>query len=246
MSGSARIAICLATHNPPCELFRSQIESLRQQTHSQWTCFIADDASSLQSRDLIRAETAGDDRFVVVEHSHRLGTYRNFERALLHVDATLTDYIALCDQDDHWYPDKLTTLADALDSTAPMAFSAMHVIHDGAPRADIERYPSTHATLRLAADELMVRNVVPGAAAMFKSSLLPMVLPFPDAGTWAFHDQWIAVVAAINGSIRYVDRPLYDYVQHDANAAGFSDRTRQLRDRRQLWLGRRIKGLLTH
>ena len=42
---SPRIAICMATYNPPLALFKAQIASLRAQTHTNWVCIIMDDYS---------------------------------------------------------------------------------------------------------------------------------------------------------------------------------------------------------
>ncbi len=39
------------------------------------------------------------------------------------------------------------------------------------------------------------------------------MLPFP-ATQAAMHDHWVAMVAMSLGEVAYVDRPLYDYVQH--------------------------------
>ena len=41
-----------------------------------------------------------------------------------------------------------------------------------------------------------------------------LALPFPDTPAHAFHDAWLSVVALAAGDVAYVDRPLYDYVQH--------------------------------
>ncbi|HET9152795.1 MAG TPA: hypothetical protein VFN85_01615, partial [Solirubrobacterales bacterium] len=61
---------------------------------------------------------------------------------------------------------------------------------------------------------------VTGAASLFRRELLDLVLPFPEPVGDPFHDQWIAAVALAAGEIAYVDRPLYDYVQHGGAARG--------------------------
>jgi len=63
-------------------------------------------------------------------------------------------------------------------------------------------------------------NTVTGAASLFRRELLDLVLPFPEPVGDPFHDQWIASVALATGRIAYVDRPLYDYVQHGGAARG--------------------------
>jgi hypothetical protein len=46
------------------------------------------------------------------------------------------------------------------------------------------------------------------------------VLPCPRAEIGLMHDHWLAVVAMSLGEVAYVDRPLYDYVQHSGAALG--------------------------
>ena len=109
------IAVCMATYEPDPELFRGQIESLRAQT---------DDGLGLrdQRRPLgpgalrgDRARSCGDDPRFVASRADRAasGFYRNFERALAPRAARAPSCIALCDQDDRWYPEKLAALRGA-------------------------------------------------------------------------------------------------------------------------------------
>ena len=78
----AAVAVCMATFEPPPELFRRQIASLRAQTRTDWVCVISDDCSAPAAFAAIEAEVAGDPRFLVSRSPRRLGFYRNFERAL--------------------------------------------------------------------------------------------------------------------------------------------------------------------
>jgi hypothetical protein len=56
---------------------------------------------------------------------------------------------------------------------------------------------------------------------MFPASLLRYALPFPAKIENLAHDHWLAGVAMSLGKIKYVDRCLYDYVQHSGNAIGY-------------------------
>ena len=62
---------------------------------------------------MVERTIADDPRFHLSRSSHRLGFYRNFERAIGMVPGEF-ELIALSDQDDRWYPDKLLTLVEAL------------------------------------------------------------------------------------------------------------------------------------
>ena len=67
---------------------------------------------------------------------------------------------------------------------------------------------------------LLLANTVTGAASMFRRELLDVLLPFPPGFGDAFHDHWLSCVALACGEMRFVDRPLYDYVQHQGNVVG--------------------------
>ena len=61
---------------------------------------------------------------------------------------------------------------------------------------------------------LLVANTITGAASLFRREVADLALPFPEAPGWLFHDHWLGLVALATGDVAYVDRPLYDYVQH--------------------------------
>ena len=66
----------------------------------------------------------------------------------------------------------------------------------------------------------MVDNTITDAASLFRTSLLAEILPYPKQVGAAFHDHWIGLVAPLKGDIGYVDRALYDYVQHATSVIG--------------------------
>ncbi len=211
------VAICMATHEPPMDLFRRQVESIREQTHGNWVCLVSDDCSSPTRFAEIEAELAGDSRFTVSRSHRRLGFYANFERALSMAPAE-AEFVAMADQDDRWDADKLETLLGAIGD-AQLAYSdARLVTPEGellAPTYWAHRH-NNHADL----SSLLMANSVTGAASLLRRDLLDYALPFPPAQFAHFHDHWIALTALALGEIEFVDRPLYDYTQHDAAVLG--------------------------
>ncbi len=211
------VAICMATFDPPDDLLAGQIESIRAQTHRNWVCVVSDDRSREERfASLLRA--VGDDpRFVVSRSDRRLGFYRNFERAL-ELAPVAADYVALADQDDAWHPDKLAVLLSAIGSARLVYSDARIVTRGGDVVADTfwDRRRNNHTDLL----SQLVANAVTGAASLFPRTLLDDALPFPPEQWRQFHDHWLGVVALATGSIAYVERPLYDYVQHDTATIG--------------------------
>jgi glycosyltransferase involved in cell wall biosynthesis len=217
-SGEPLVAICMATYNPPIELFRRQIDSIRGQTHGNWICLISDDNSSPEKLEQMR-EVLGDDRRLLLSVAERQGGfYRNFERALSMVPPGV-DFVALSDQDDRWHPDKLSSQLQGLQPGNRLVYSDMRIVdEEGAVLSDT--YWSFRRNNHTDFGALVMANTVTGAALLFDASLLDDVLPFPPEFENCFHDHWIAQVAMALGGISYIDRPLYDYVQHGNAALG--------------------------
>jgi Glycosyl transferase family 2 len=224
------VAICMATYEPEIEFFKRQIDSIRAQTHLNWVCVISDDCSSPKRFAAIEAALEGDPRFAVSRSPARLHFYHNFERALALAPAHAR-YVALADQDDHWHPDKLETLVNSIGS-AQLVFSDQRIISPGGELlADTywsRRRPNHDSLL-----SLLVANSVTGAASLFRRDLLDHALPFPPRQFTHFHDHWLALCACTLGDIAFVDRPLYDYVQHGGAVLGHAAANRMptLRDR---------------
>ena len=214
------IAISMATFDPPPGLFTPQIESIRTQTHDNWVCVISDDSSRPERLAEMREILGNDERFVLVPSEARRGFYGNFERALALAPSDAS-YLALCDHDDRWHPDKLEVLLRELEQGALLAYSDTRVVDEGG-RVRSDTYWRYRANNYSDFTSLVITNAITGAASLFRRELVDRALPFPPPHGDIFHDHWLALVAMATGEIRYVDRPLYDYVQHTAAALGFS------------------------
>lgn len=224
---TARVSVALATYNGEAYLAQ-QLRSILAQTVPVTQIVIADDGSRDGTLALAQAElaefVAARGELLVLEPSTRsLGVTRNFERAL---NACTGEVIALCDQDDVWHPDKiermLATLGDGL-----LAFSDARLVD--AAGASLDGDPLLFGGLgvtdwereRLQAGDawtvFLRRNLVTGATAVLRRSLLDLAGEFPEA--WV-HDEWLAIVAAAHGGVRMLDAPTIDYRQHGANQIG--------------------------
>ena len=212
------ITVCLPTYQPDMHLLEIQLNSLLHQTHENWQCIVCDDASDDHILASVQTLCDKDDRFRLIRHSTNLGFYKNFERALGYVCAD-TVYVALCDQDDYWYPNKLSRLAKAFTHGTSLVYSDMRLV-DYAGNTISHTYwtgrKNNYTNFRV----LMAANTITGAACLFDKTLLDTILPFPHRISDAYHDHWIALIAFMTGPIRYISEPLYDYRQHAGNIIG--------------------------
>ncbi|UPT96059.1 glycosyltransferase [Bradyrhizobium barranii subsp. apii] len=212
-----RVAICMATYNPSRRLLSQQINSILDQDHRNWVCIITDDSTNPISRHDILDLIEHDSRFIYVKNEDRKGFYGNFEGCLSRVPVD-ADFVALADQDDRWDRDKLSTLLNNIEEKHKLVFSDCRIMAGG--KVVSETYWDRRENHYRDFQSNFLANTVPGAASLFRADLLEFLLPFPPKLLGVYHDQWVALVADLEGGISYVDRPLYSYNQHDDNVVG--------------------------
>lgn len=207
-------AIALAAYKPDSSAFCRQLRSIQEQTHANFHCVISVDGGAADVQGILDRELAGDSRFQVLGFETRLGFYRNFERALLHIPSQ-AKWVALSDQDDFWYPNKLAALLPHLESKSLVSGQARVV---ASPSGLILSEATQRKTVGLR--DLVLRNQITGAMSVFRRDLLDIALPFPEHETLELHDHWLGVCAAASEGFLVRDEILQDYMQHANNALG--------------------------
>ena len=226
-----RCAVVLCTYNGE-RFLPAQLESLRVQTQQPATYVLSDDASSDNTWALLEAFAA--DRssagceVILHRNETNIGYVRHFEQALQRSDAEL---LFLCDQDDVWHPRKIERMASVF-----AARPALRVLHGDARLVDGEGQPSGRRLFEVlevsasemeamhsgrAFDVLLRRNIVTGAAMAMRRSLLSSALPVGDG--WA-HDEWFAILGAMQGEVDTLDEVVIDYRQHCNNQIGVQEK----------------------
>lgn len=209
---AARGCIVLAAYRPDPDSFSTQLQSIAAQTVTAWTTLVTCDSDPGEVAALVERAVPGDDRFVILPEADRLGFYRNFERGLSRVPRDVA-WVALSDQDDEWYPEKLATLLPSLGEASLVLGQA--VVTAG----DRSAGPVTRRRV-VGLDGLLVSNQVTGSLAVMRRDVLDLALPFPPAPPGAFHDHWLGVCAAALDGFAVVDMPVQRYVQHGSNVIG--------------------------
>jgi hypothetical protein len=141
------------------------------------------------------------------------------------------DFIALCDQDDYWLPEKLAVLEERLieDPAIGLAFSDAQIVDANRARTGQRLRDSSLFTpgleRRLASGDaiqvMLQRKIVTGATAIFRAEFREVFSPIPKS--WV-HDGWIAFIIALFAKVVYVDAPLIQYRQHANQQIGAVDR----------------------
>ncbi len=226
----SRIDILLATFNGAV-FIRQQLDSLANQTHSDWRLLVRDDGSSDDTLKIVRdwAAESGRDVRIIEDGRKGLGASLNFAALM---EASDAPYFAFCDQDDVWLPEKLVSLLARVQqvekecgpNTPVMAFCDLEVVDSAMNHIKPSFWEFSR--LRVAEDnqrlsELMVRNVVTGCASLGNAKLRDISLPIPKDAR--MHDWWLALVASGTGRCVSVRRSLVRYRQHGGNVIGANE-----------------------
>lgn len=224
VSGRPRVAIALCTHQG-ARYLDDQLASLSRQS---WPVDIVvfDDRSSDDTRSIVQS---WESRLSLewVAASTRLGFVRNFERAIDTLMARGYGYIALCDQDDVWKPNRVELqMRRLLRAERLLGRGTPLLVHSDLEVIDADgrllhrsflggRGYSTDASRDLA--RIIGQNGVMGNTILMNQALAELSLPFPDGVH--VHDYWLAVLAELYGRRLLINRPLVQYRIHDHNTS---------------------------
>lgn len=222
MSGE-RISVALCTHNGGSFL-KELLDSLDAQTVRPAELIVCDDVSIDETLDILKDfERHASFPVKIYCNPVRLGVVRNFDQAIRRCSGQI---IALSDQDDIWYPEKLARLVPKLAEPGCYATFCNADVVDEALRPmgytiwqRVCFTPVEQCAIAAghAIDVLLKHDVVTGATLAFRAELVPCLKDMPEH--WP-HDAWIAVIAAVCGDLTLVDEPLLAYRQHYSNVVG--------------------------
>jgi glycosyltransferase involved in cell wall biosynthesis len=225
-----RISVALCTYNGE-RFLPEQLASIAKQTRLPDELIVCDDRSSDRTVALVREFAASVSYPVrIFENERNLGFAANFESAIRRCEG---DLIALCDQDDIWYPIRLERSEREFDThpTVGLVFSDADLIDEGGrllgrtiwqklgfigkPRQDL---------LSGQFVVLAKHRFVTGATVMFRANLRDRCLPF---GAGWIHDEWIAMIAAAFSDVLPMEEPLIRYRTHGSQQVGFANKLEQ-------------------
>ena len=98
-----KVTVCLPTYNSG-EFIRSAIDSILEQTFTDFELIISDDCSIDNTPEIIRSYLDKDSRIQYLQNSHNLGLFPNWNRCL---ESASGEYITVFAQDDVMLPKNL-------------------------------------------------------------------------------------------------------------------------------------------
>lgn len=238
------VSVAMCTYNG-AKYIEEQLQSIAAQTMLPLEIVICDDCSTDETAEIVAAFARSapfEVKFFMNEGnvgSSKKGITRNFEKASALCSG---QYIAMCDQDDKWVPEKLARLVAKLESDPGFGgvFSDAQLMDPQSQPKETTLWqangfsPSEQERL-LRSESLAVllsMTKVYGCTLMVKADLLDLILPVPPS--WWF-DAWCACAIAVYSKLAFVTEPLLYYRIHPSQQVGavaptFKERLRKWRE----------------
>ncbi len=222
------IDILLSTYNGE-KYLKDLISSLLNQTWPGWRLLIRDDGSTDRTLEIIDyyvRSWPGKIELIQDGKAHA-GSTLSFSFLL---GSSSGRYIMLCDQDDVWFKSKIEVtframlkLEEKWEDIPLMVFTDLIEVDENLNLISESFIKSQKLFPSVITDpvKLLALNVVAGCTVMINKKTLDYILPIPSE--YVTHDQWIAVIIARYGRIRFLSAPTIFYRQHSANVFGAKD-----------------------
>jgi len=213
------VSVVLGTFNGERYL-EEQLRSVLEQTYKQLEILAIDDGSSDGTVRILREFAALDPRIRVVINERNLGFIRNFEKGC---SLSAGHWIALCDQDDFWMPDKIEKMVAGIGQF-PMIYCDSELCGEdlhplGKKISDLVHYQSFDDCRQLCVFSRMY-----GHATLITRELFDKASPFLEEVP---HDGWLAFHATLYGGVAYLPEVLVKYRQHAGNVFGVVGRKKK-------------------
>lgn len=210
------LTILLSTYNGE-RFLQQQLDSLYRQTYVGCDILVRDDGSSDGTPAILsRERSAG--RLRLLESRQNLGAAQSFFELLRHAVSADVHYVAFCDQDDVWLPDKLRHAVDAL-SAAGSAEPALYCSRLEIVDEQLGHIAYSSLPRGTGFGNAVVENIATGCTIVMNREALALLAgKLPERVL--IHDWWCYLVVSCFGKVICGNHPDVQYRQHGANTIG--------------------------
>ncbi|HSN60253.1 MAG TPA: glycosyltransferase family 2 protein [Ferruginibacter sp.] len=220
------VSVAMTTYNGE-QFLHQQLQSILDQSYRNLEVIISDDGSTDSTIDIIKNFQTSHSNIFFFKNEKGKGIKKNFENALMHCKGT---YIALCDQDDYWMPDKIAALVKGIDGYALIYHNSLFV-NDNGESLNKTIADKMNCYTGNNPEVFLMHNCISGHATLFHRKLLSIALPFPEA---RYHDWWLSFIAACNDGVVYLPMVLVHYRQHQTSKTDMLKRKEGFKHQKEL------------
>jgi glycosyltransferase involved in cell wall biosynthesis len=222
-----KIAILLAVYNGE-KYIKEQLDSIVNQSFTNWKLFIRDDGSTDKSVTIINEYISQYPSKIqlINDGLNNLGSCNNFFKLLEYAENS--EFYMFADQDDVWNKNKIEISLNAiLKIEISEKFKKPILLHTDLEVVDINlnqispsfwKYQQMEVNNSGNYNKLLIQNIVTGCTVIFNYKLREKMRILPN--NVFIHDWWIALVASVFGRIDFIEDKTLKYRQHNKNVEG--------------------------
>lgn len=228
------ISVCMATYNGS-QWINTQLQSVLKQLSDKDEVVVVDDVSSDDT--IIKIQALNDHRIRLFSNEINMGVDQTFQKAL---SLAQGDILFLCDQDDLWYPQKVSRIKQVFDLNPDISLVLSDAqIIDSDDCVTGPTYFSARGEFIPGVFANIAKSKFLGCSMAIKSDMRDYFLPFPTRIPG--HDMWIGLINEYYGKTFFISEPLFGYRRHGNN---LSPANRQNIRKMLIWRWQLISGLL--
>ena len=221
------ITIIMAVYNGQ-EYIREQLESLKDQTYTEWRLVIRDDRSSDKTAEIVKKFSDEVEQEVIFKVNEKPSGSAKNNFALLINDAKESDYVMFCDQDDIWKKDKIEITFNKMTQAEErygrdfplLVHGDVEVIDENGNINADSMFEMSHINADSKLPQILIQNHVTGCTMMCNKKLIAGISEYASSEYIIMHDYLAALYASVFGKIEVIKKPLLSYRQHSGNSVG--------------------------
>ena len=221
MKQEKKIEILLATYNGE-KYLNEQIDSIINQTYTNWKLLIRDDGSEDRTLEILKEYEKRDERINILRDiKGNLGFVKNFEELLKN---SSEEFIMFSDQDDYWLENKIEKYIGVLENLDVEKLKKPLLIHSNSFVCDEKlnilkkNFVDSKVALQYGGNGYFFAYFVQGSTTLINRKLIDLGLPFLKSVT--LHDRYFHLLVEFFGNRIFIDESLIKYRQHRNNEIG--------------------------
>lgn len=235
-----KLAVLLSTYNGE-KYLKEQLDSLINQNLIPTKILIRDDGSKDDTVNLLE-DYSSRYNFIEYYYGKNLGPAKSFFELINKCEGY--DYYALCDQDDVWFEDKLSSAIDKLekeDNSIPLLYAGRFILTD----KDLKSLNSNISKLYSYTDfaHALIYHTAPGCTFVFNNEARKQIIKYDVNKEYCvIHDALIHKIVTMFGKMILDEEPHMYYRQHGNNVYGLTaDKKKEFIHRIKNFLGGSVK-----
>lgn len=216
MCNLPKITIAMAVYKPNLSFFKQQLKSIDEQDYKNMELLIWNDSPNDFDCKEIVSQYITQVPYRIIDNGKNNGVTQAFEQLTI---ASAGKYIAYCDQDDIWMPNKVSVTVDFLEAhpECSCCHCECQLINDNNYVMKSKFYPAEINVINdvnYQKNTFLIKSWGLGCAMTMPSVVAKSALPFPEM---VLHDQWLEMYALTKGKFYFIPEVLLKHRIHGTN-----------------------------